>query len=247
MTNVSYTGVKEIECENRSFIIDIFAYLILYFNPYNLDGKFETETEKDYVNILWSMMIPQNFYNFVCKDENIKILNKTNAKFQEAVEIVKLFIENADNDGLTQEQQYNNLKEYLTRYVKMYQLIFGNLFPKYFGKIDNYGIKAKIEFNSFYRTYLNQKNLVDWEKNNQYWEIITKNLSSKSSSLETNTNSEITEKEEKKVEVIEIKEEPIDEKMIKKAKKRENKKRQLEEKLLENTQKIKKIKKLKTK
>ena len=80
LTNVSYNGVKKIDYENRSFVIDIFAYLILYFNPYNADGKFESEIEKDYINVLWTMLIPQNFYNFVCRDENIKILNKTNAK-----------------------------------------------------------------------------------------------------------------------------------------------------------------------
>ena len=210
LTNVSYRGVKNGDFENRSFVLDIFAYLILYFNPYNLDEKFETEVEKDYVNILWSMLLPANFYNFVSQEENIKSLNKTNAKFQEALEIVKVFIENADNEGLTQEQQYNSLKEYLTSYAKMYHLIFGNLFPKYFSKIDNYGFNTKIEFNTFYKNYLNQKTVADWDKQNQYWEeIISKNKETQSSSLELNDNSEI---EEKKVEVITIKEEPIDEK-----------------------------------
>ena len=210
LTNVSYRGVKNGDFENRSFVLDIFAYLILYFNPYNLDEKFETEVEKDYVNILWLMLLPANFYNFVSREENIKSLNKTNAKFQEALEIVKVFIENVDNEGLTQEQQHNSLKEYLTSYAKMYRLIFANLFPKYFSKIDNYGINAKIEFNTFYKNYLNQKTVADWDKQNQYWEdIISKNKETQSSSLELNDNSEI---EEKKVEVITIKEEPIDEK-----------------------------------
>ena len=241
LTNVSYNGVKNGDFENRSFVLDIFAYLILYFNPYNLDEKFESEVEKDYVNILWSMLLPANFYNFISREEHIKILNKTNAKFQEALEILKVFIENADNDGLTQEQQYNSLKEYLTSYAKMYQLIFGNLFPKYYSKIDNYGINAKIEFNTFYKNYLNQKTVADWEKQNQYWEeIISKNKETQSSSVELNANSEI---QENKVEVITIKEEPIDEKQIKKKKKREEKKRQLEEKLEENTKKIKRMKK----
>ena len=125
----------------------------------------------------------------------------------------------------------------------MYQLIFGNLFPKYFSKIDNYGINAKIEFSTFYKNYLNKKTVADWDKQNQYWEeIISKNKETQSSSLELNDNSEI---EEKKVEVITIKEEPIDEKKIKKQKKREEKKRQLEERLEENTKKIKRTKKIK--
>ena len=53
------------------------------------------------------MLLPQNFYFFVSKEENIKQLNKKNAKFQDAVEIVTLYIENAINEGLTQEMQYN--------------------------------------------------------------------------------------------------------------------------------------------
>ena len=81
LTNVSYTGVKSVDYENRSFIIDIFSFLILYFNPYNLDAKFETEIEKDYINVLWACMLPESFYNFICRNENIKVLNKTKVKF----------------------------------------------------------------------------------------------------------------------------------------------------------------------
>ena len=33
LTNVSYSGVKNGDFENRSFVLDIFTYLILYFNP----------------------------------------------------------------------------------------------------------------------------------------------------------------------------------------------------------------------
>ena len=103
MTNISYNGLKQKDYENRSFVIDIFAYLILYFNPYNINGKFETELERAYINILWSILMPQNFYIFVSKKENIQLLNKKNAKFQDAVEVIQLFIENAENENTTQE------------------------------------------------------------------------------------------------------------------------------------------------
>ena len=48
----------------------------------------------------------------------------------------------------------------------MYQFIFSNLFPKFFGKFDNRGIQNNIEFTSYYSTYLNQKNIIDWQINN---------------------------------------------------------------------------------
>ena len=252
LTNVSYTGVKSVDYENRSFIIDIFSFLILYFNPYNLDAKFATEIEKDYISVLWGCMLPESFYNFICRNENIKVLNKTKVKFQEAVEIVNLFIEDT-SQGMTQKEQFENLKTFLEKYVKMYQFIFGNLFPKYFSKIDDYGIQTKIEFDSFYRSYLYQKNMVDWEKNNQFWQGTINKAKNSIDSVSTPTEVEATISPlvsplVVKNEVIEIKEEEekIDiknkKKMEKQIKKREIKKRKLEEKLKENTKKSKIIK-----
>ena len=252
LTNVSYTGVKSVDYENRSFIIDIFSFLILYFNPYNLDAKFETEIEKDYISVLWACMLPESFYNFICRNENIKVLNETKVKFQEAVEIVNLFIEDT-SQGMTQKEQFENLKTFLEKYVKMYQFIFGNLFPKYFSKIDDYGIQTKIEFDSCYRSYLYQKNMVDWEKNNQFWQGTINKAKNSIDSVSTPTEVEATISPlvsplVVKNEVIEIKEEEekIDiknkKKMEKQIKKREIKKRKLEEKLKENTKKFKIIK-----
>ena len=198
LTNISYNGLKQKDYENRSFVIDIFAYLILYFNPYNVNGKFETELERAYINILWSMLMPQNFYIFVSKKENIQLLNKKNAKFQDAVEVIQLFIENAENENTTQEEQYDILKYYLTKYIKMYQFIFSNLFPKFFGKFDNRGIQNNIEFTSYYSTYLNQKNIIDWQINNQYWEEQAKKVKLNENDSNSNSDVEVIEKKNKK-------------------------------------------------
>ena len=236
LTNISYNGLKQKDYENRSFVIDIFAYLILYFNPYNVNGKFETELERAYINILWSMLMPQNFYIFVSKKENIQLLNKKNAKFQDAVEVIQLFIENAENENTTQEEQYDILKYYLTKYIKMYQFIFSNLFPKFFGKFDNRGIQNNIEFTSYYSTYLNQKNIIDWQINNQYWEEQAKKVKLNENDSNSNSDVEIIEKNKIKNEDKE------EEKRNIRKRKMETKKKSLEEKLRENTEKIKKLK-----
>ena len=238
LTNISYNGIKNKDYENRSFVIDIFAYLILYFNPYNINGKFETELERSYINILWSMLLPQNFYIFISKKENIHLLNKRNAKFQDAVEIVTLFIENAENEKKTQKEQYNILKAFLVKYIKMYQFIFSNLFPKYFSKFDSRGIENNIEFTSYYSNYLNQKNIIEWQSNNQYWEEQTKNFEKKDS-LESNSDSDVEIIDLKKVK----KEEKEEEKKNIRKRKMEIKKKNLEDKLKENTEKLKKLKK----
>ena len=238
LTNISYNGIKNKDYENRSFVIDIFAYLILYFNPYNINGKFETELERSYINILWSMLLPQNFYIFISKKENIQLLNKRNAKFQDAVEIVTLFIENAENEKKTQKEQYNILEAFLVKYIKMYQFIFSNLFPKYFSKFDSRGIENNIEFTSYYSNYLNQKNIIEWQSNNQYWEEQTKNFEKKDS-LESNSDSDVEIIDLKKVK----KEEKEEEKKNIRKRKMEIKKKNLEDKLKENTEKLKKLKK----
>ena len=191
LTNISYNGINEKDYENRSFVIDIFAYLILYFNPYNVNGKFETEFERAYVNILWSMLLPQNFFIFVSKKENIQLLNKKNVKFQDAVEVITLFIENAENEEVSQEEQYDILKYYLKKYIKMYQFVFSNLFPKYFGKFDSRGIESNIEFTSYYSNYINLKNIIDWQANNQYWEEQAKKSQFNQEKVDSNSDSEV--------------------------------------------------------
>ena len=189
------------------------------------------------------MLLPQNFYIFVAKKENIQLLNKKNAKFQDAVEIVKLYIEYAENENTTQQEQYNNLKIYLNKYIKMYQLIFSNLFPKYYSKFDSRGIENNIEFTSYYSNYLNQKNIVEWQTNNQYWEEKAKNNDSYSD-VEIVDSSEIKqeEKEEKKKKTRKRKivNSDIDFKLELDL---EEKKNFYEEKLKENTEKLKKTKK----
>ena len=241
LTNISYNGIKSKDYENRTFVIDIFAYLILYFNPYNINGKFESDLERSYINILWSQLLPQNFYIFVAKKENIQLLSKKNAKFQDAVEIIKLFIENADKENTTQEEQYNILKFYLTKYIKMYQFIFANLFPKYYSKFNGRGIENNIEFTSYYSNYLNQNNIIEWQKNNQFWEEQPKNI-----------QNDLSDTSESDVEIIDMKKVKKEDEEDKKKQKRLERKREmlkqkkvLEEKLAENTEKLNKTRKYK--
>ena len=241
LTNISYNGIKSKDYENRTFVIDIFAYLTLYFNPYNINGKFESDLERSYINILWSQLLPQNFYIFVAKKENIQLLSKKNAKFQDAVEIIKLFIENVDKENTTQEEQYNILKFYLTKYIKMYQFIFANLFPKYYSKFNGRGIENNIEFTSYYSNYLNQNNIIEWQKNNQFWEEQPKNI-----------QNDLSDNSESDVEIIDIKKVKKEDEEDKKKQKRLERKREmlkqkkvLEEKLAENTEKLNKTRKYK--
>ena len=238
LTNISYSGIKNKDYENKTFVIDIFAYLILYFNPYNINGKFETDIEKSYVNILWSQLLPESFYSFVSKKENFQILNKKNSRFQDAVEIVKLYTE-IDSKN---EDKYQLLKNYLRKYIVMYQFIFSNLFPKYYSKFNSRGVQNNIEFNSLFTKYINETTVTNWNNQN-FFEEVPIQLNEESESENTDEEEKVEKekiKKEKKKKALEEKENN----KLKRKLQMEKKKKYLELKLKENTEKLNKIRKL---
>ena len=49
----------------------------------------------------------------------------------------------------------------------MIQYVYANLFPRYFCRIEDYGAGCKLEFDSVYKWYLAQKNMLNWQFYNQ--------------------------------------------------------------------------------
>ena len=60
-------------------------------NPFYLERKFENILDREYVNVVWCLLMSNDFYNFISETENFKTLNKLKLKFQDANEIVKVF------------------------------------------------------------------------------------------------------------------------------------------------------------
>ena len=112
---------------------------------------------KDYVNLIWSYMMRESLYNFICIEDNYRTLNKLKLKFHERNEIIKIFLENDST-------QFDVLKEYLIKIARSYQCVYGNLFPIYFARIDDYSIQSKTNFNNFYKNYINQKSVFEWNQ-----------------------------------------------------------------------------------
>ena len=63
------------------------------------------------------------------------------------------------------------LKDFLSKNSTHYQFVFGNLFPKCFARIDDYGVKNKTECDSMYKIYLSQKNVINWQQNAFFQEV----------------------------------------------------------------------------
>ena len=159
LRNISYNRVKDKDFNNRSFIIDCYSFILLFLNLFYLDRKFDNSIEKDYAAALWQLQIPDDFYVFICRPENYKILNKLKLKFQETSKIVKSFV----NDFVGYQQLQTSFKEN----AKVIQYVYANLFPRYFCRIDDYGVGCKLEFYSVYKQYLPQNNVLNWQFYNQ--------------------------------------------------------------------------------
>ena len=160
LTNVSYTRIATVDFKNQSFVIDCFTFMILYLNPFYLERKFETTVEREFVNVLWTMLMPSNLYNHITRDDNMKTLNKIKIKYQEAKDIMIAFLFNDPANIFI-------LSGFLEKNAILYQFLFGNLFPKCYCRINDYGINAKTLFNSYYHNFKIQKNIIDWENKQQ--------------------------------------------------------------------------------
>ena len=99
-----------------------------------------------------------------------------------------------------------------------------------------------IEFTSHYSNYLNQKNIIEWQTNNQYWEEQEKIFPKKETS-DSYSDSDVEIIDFKKVEKEEKKKE--EEKRMERKKNMVEQKKFFEEKLKENKEKMEQIKKKK--
>ena len=159
LTNVSYNRITTADYKNNNFVIDCFTFLILYLNPFYLERKFETNVEREFVNTLWMFLMPSNLYNYITQNENMKTLNKIKIKYQDAKDIIIGFIQH-DQSNL------NVLSEFLEKNAILYQFLYGNLFPKCFCRINDYGIRAKTLFSTYYHNFNVQKNIINWQNKN---------------------------------------------------------------------------------
>ena len=69
-------------------------------------------------------------------------------KYQNTSEIVNDFIVN---------EHFPKLKKYFKRNALIYRYIYASLFPKYFCRVDNYGVRGKLAFDIAYGNYKNQQ------------------------------------------------------------------------------------------
>ena len=159
LTNVSYNRITAADYKNDNFVIDCFTFMILYLNPFYLERKFETNVERDFVNVLWAFLMPSKLYNHITENDNMTTLNKIKVKYQDAKDIMITFI-------FKDQSNLKILSDFLEKNAILYQFLFGNLFPKCFSRINDYGIRAKTLFSTYFHNFSVQKNIINWQNKN---------------------------------------------------------------------------------
>ena len=92
LTNISYNRLKHVDFDNTLFIIGCFMYILFKLNVFFLERKFDNEYNRDCVRMLWTYLVPNEFYIFICKHDSFNVLNKLSLKYQNASEIINDFI-----------------------------------------------------------------------------------------------------------------------------------------------------------
>ena len=79
LTNICYSCLKHIDFDNVLFNIDYFTYLLFNLNLLFLEfvAGYGRECEK----MLWTYLVPNEFYILICKHDNFNVLNKLPLKY----------------------------------------------------------------------------------------------------------------------------------------------------------------------
>ena len=242
LSNVSYNRITKLDYRNQNFVVDCFTFLILYLNPFYLERKFESNVEREFINVLWLFLMPNNLYDYIHQNDNMTTLIKLKVKYPDAKKIILDFLKH-DQGNL------KVLSDYLEKNGILYQFLYGNLFPKCFCRVNDYGVKAKLLFNTYYQNFNVQKKVINWQNN------ILKEEEEKEEKKEQKIQIKKEEEEEKYYNVSPIttlEDENVKQPKTKKKRKsintetkeqkREEKKQKLLEQLKENTEKIKRLK-----
>ena len=239
LTNVSYNRITAVDYRNNNFVIDCFTFLVLYLNPFYLERKFESSVEREFVNVLWAFLMPSNLYDFINENDNMTTLNKIKIKYVDVKKMMLQFLQR-DQDNM------NVLASYLEKNGILYQFLYGNLFPKCFSRIDDYSVKAKTLFNTYYQNFTLQKNVINWQNNNltaikEEQVVVVDNDKSPLNMTTLQDDDDNDDKQPKTTAKPKSKKRKINNAEAK-AQKRELKKQKLLEQLNENTDKMKKLK-----
>ena len=122
LTNIYYNHLISVNFVNAWFIIDFYTYILFNLNLFFLERKFDNKSDREYIETLYNDLNPNQFYIYICRNDNFLTLNKLSLKYQNAYDIV--------NKLILKDNNFLWLKEYFRKNALLYQYVYSTLFPK---------------------------------------------------------------------------------------------------------------------
>ena len=117
LTCISDNRLKQKDYDNQSFVIDTFSYILLHFNPINLERKFFENDDKDYINVIWVKCMPKELLDFISQEYYFKSLYNLEFEYANANDIIKQFM-------LVNPNHMNYLIQYFKQHALKYQYMY---------------------------------------------------------------------------------------------------------------------------
>ena len=146
LSNISYNSVSKSDFYNDNFILDVYILLVKNLNPFSFQQKISDKFKHEMIYMLWRECIPQEFYRYICQEENFKYLNGRDVNQPGVLEIVRKFI---DQD----KENLRLLQKCLANYKDIFQYVHSYTFPEIYTMSEKRGIDMKSNFYILFKTY----------------------------------------------------------------------------------------------
>ena len=100
--------------------------------------------------MLWKECIANDFYKYICTEENFLYLNVKNVLYPKVAEISWKFIQ-AD------EKDYNKLRNNLCQFKNIFQYIYSNVYLEVYCPRERRGFNLRGTFHLVFKTYKDKK------------------------------------------------------------------------------------------
>ena len=107
LSHIAYVGINKEDFYNKNFVFDVCLIIAKNLNPFSQDRKLAYKNKHEMIYTLWKECIPQEFYQYICKEKDFLYLNSKNVLRSKVLEIITDFMEE-------NEESYKDLINNLT-------------------------------------------------------------------------------------------------------------------------------------
>ena len=136
LSSIRYNSVNKSDFYNENFILDVYILLVKNLNPFSLQRKISDQFKRDKIYMLLRECILQEFYRYICQEENFKCLNGRDVNQPGVLKIVRKFI---DQD----KEILRLLQKCPANYKDIFQSVYSYTFPEIYTMLEKRVIDMK--------------------------------------------------------------------------------------------------------